>query len=247
MNRTGADEFTGEEFRDRLQRSKIAILPVGAIEFHGPHLPIGTDNFLAVKIAEEVAKRVDGVLLPLLPYGQIWSLEKFPGSLNISNETLTNLICEIGVSLYRQGAVIFAIINGHLGNVTAIQAAARRLFPPEGCVTYAFSYPGLTEVATQVCVSRPLPGGYFHAEEIETSLLLYVRPELVHMDRAIRDEPQLPPDFQNRPVRWDEITKTGVLGDATVATREKGEAIFQALVNRIVEILEYGRRRYIMK
>ncbi|MGB9880738.1 MAG: creatininase family protein [Anaerolineae bacterium] len=239
------DQWTGEEFRAMLQKSKIAILPIGAIEFHGPHLPTGTDNFLAVKIAEEVAKRTGGVILPLLPYGQVWSLEHFPGSLNISNETLANLIFEIGTSLHRQGAVIFAIINGHLGNMTAIQAAARRLSPIESFITYAFSYPGLAEAAARVCVSRPLPGGYFHADEIETSLLLYVQPELVHMDRAIHDEPQLPPDFAHRPVRWDEITKTGVLGDATVATREKGEAIFHALVNRIVEVLEYARKQYL--
>lgn len=238
-----ADQLTGEEFRNELQKSRIAILPIGAVEFHGPHLPTGTDNFLAVRMAEEVAKRIGGVLLPLLPYGQVWSLEHFPGSLNISNETLASLIFEIGTSLQRQGAVIFAIINGHLGNMTAIQAATRRLFPIEGFITYAFSYPGLAEAAARVCVSRPLPGGYFHAEEIETSLLLYVQPALVHMDRAVCEEPQLPPDFQHRPVRWDEITKTGVLGDATLATQEKGEAIFHALVNRIVEVLEYARQQ----
>lgn len=245
MNIVSADQFTGEEFREELQKSRIAILPIGAVEFHGPHLPTGTDNFLAVRMAEEVAKHIGGVLLPLLPYGQVWSLENFPGSLNVSNETLASLIFEIGISLHRQGAVIFAIINGHLGNITAIQAAARRLFPIEGFVTYAFSYPGLAEAAAHVCVSRPLPGGYFHAEEIETSLLLYVQPELVHMERAVREEPQLPPDFQHRPVRWDEITKTGVLGDATVAAREKGEAIYHAIVKRIVEVLEYACHRYL--
>ncbi|MBC7231629.1 MAG: creatininase family protein [Chloroflexi bacterium] len=242
-----AEQLTGEEFRQALQQSRIAILPIGAIEFHGPHLPTGTDNFLAMKMAEEVAKRTGGVLLPLLPYGQVWGLEHFPGSLNVPNETLTALLFEIGVSLHRQGAVIFAIINGHLGNMTAIQAAARRLFSIEGFITYAFSYPGLAEAASRICASRPLPGGYFHADEIETSLLLYAQPELVHMERAIRDEPQLPPDFGSRQVRWEEITKTGVLGDATVATREKGEALLQALVSRVVEILEYGRSRYLAK
>nr|MBC7245716.1 creatininase family protein [Chloroflexota bacterium] len=241
------DQLSGEEFHERLQKSGIAILPLGAMEFHGPHLPIGTDNFIVNKVSAEVARHTGGVLLPLIPYGQVWSLENFPGSLNISNETLASLIFEIGVSMHRQGAVILAIINGHLGNMNAVQAAARRLFPVEGLITYMFTYPGLAEAASRVCTSRPLPGGYFHADEIETSLMLYVEPRLVHMDRAIRDEPQLPPDFQNRPVRWEEITKTGVLGDASIATQEKGEEIFRTVVSRIVEILEYGRNQYLPK
>lgn len=66
----------------------VAILPIGAVEAHGPHLPLGTDNFLAERLSEKLAERLNAFVLPTLPYGQVWSLKNFPGSINISNESL---------------------------------------------------------------------------------------------------------------------------------------------------------------
>lgn len=114
------DQLTGEEVHQRLKERRLVILPLGAVEAHGPHLPTGTDNLLAAAIAERVAERVGGVLLPLLPYGQVWSLQDFPGSLSISSETLANLVVELGMSLQRQGVALLALINGHMGNVPAL-------------------------------------------------------------------------------------------------------------------------------
>ncbi|WP_322799162.1 creatininase family protein [Thermoflexus sp.] len=229
--------LSGAEAQRCLRERRLAILPIGALEAHGPHLPTGTDNLLATAIAERVAERVGGVLLPVLPYGQVWSLQDFPGSLSISAETLTRLLVELGLSLQRQGAALLAIINGHVGNGPALQAAARQLYQQKGPLTYVFTYPGLGEIALQVCSSRPLPGGYFHADEIETSMALYVAPDLVRMDQAAPEEPQLPPDFLYRPVPWSEITRTGVLGDPTQATPEKGAALIEGIVERIVAVL----------
>lgn len=231
------ERMSGEEAQRCLQAQRLAILPIGALEAHGPHLPTGTDNLLAVAIAEQVAERVGGVLLPLLPYGQVWSLQDFPGSLSVSNETLTRLVVELGTGLRRQGAAFLAIINGHVGNGPALQAAARQLYAQGGPLTYVFTYPGLGEIAPRVCSSRPLPGGYFHADEIETSMVLHVAPEAVRMERAVREDPRLPPDFLYRPVPWSEITRTGVLGDPTQATPEKGAALIDSIVERIVEVL----------
>ncbi|GBD08440.1 Putative mycofactocin system creatinine amidohydrolase family protein MftE [Candidatus Thermoflexus japonica] len=234
------DQMSGEEARRQLGERRLAILPIGAIEAHGPHLPTGTDNLLALAIAERVAEEMEGVLLPLLPYGQVWSLQDFPGSLSISTETLASLLVELGLSLQRQGAAFLAIINGHVGNGPALQMAARRLYQAKGPLTYVFTYPGLSEIAIQVCSSRPLPGGYFHADEIETSMVLYVAPEAVRMDRAVREDPRLPPDFLYRPVPWSEITRTGVLGDPTLATPEKGSALIAGIVERIVAVLRFA-------
>lgn len=148
------DQLTGEEVHQRLKERRLVILPLGAVEAHGPHLPTGTDNLLAAAIAERVAERVGGVLLPLLPYGQVWSLQDFPGSLSISSETLANLVVELGMSLQRQGVALLALINGHMGNVPALQAAARRLYQQKGPLTYIFTYPGLSELSIQICSSR---------------------------------------------------------------------------------------------
>lgn len=238
------DALAGEEAQARLRAAGMAVLPLGAVEAHGPHLPTGTDTLLAEAIAREVARRLDAVLLPALPYGPVWSLADFPGSLGIAPETLTQLLVELGQALGRQGAAVLAVVNGHVGNAAAVQAAARRLHALGGPVLYAFTYPGLAEAAARVCTSAPLPGGYFHACEIETSLVLHVAPEAVDMARAVREEPRLPPDFGFRPVPWSEITRTGVLGDATAATAEKGRTLFEAVVERIVAVLAEARRRY---
>jgi len=239
------DQLTGEEVHQRLKERRLVLLPLGAVEAHGPHLPTGTDNLLAAAIAERVAERVGGVLLPLLPYGQVWSLQDFPGSLSISSETLANLVVELGMSLQRQGVALLALINGHMGNVLALQAAARRLYQQKGPLTYIFTYPGLSELSIQICSSRPLPGGYFHADEIETSMVLHVAPEAVRWERAAREDPQLPLDFLYRPVPWSEITRTGVLGDPTLATPEKGAALIEGVVERIVAVLRFALRSFL--
>ncbi|WP_376788546.1 creatininase family protein [Thermoflexus sp.] len=243
MNLQRYEHLSGEEARRILEARRLAILPIGAIEAHGPHLPVGTDNLLAQAIAERVAEQVEGVLLPLIPYGQVWSLQDFPGSLSISSETLTHLLVELGLSLQRQGAALLAVINGHIGNGAALQAAARRLHQLKGPVMYVFTYPGIGEAALRICSSRPLPGGYFHADEIETSLVLHIAPEQVRRDRMIREEPQLPPDFLYRPVPWTEITRTGILGDPTPATAEKGKALLEAIVRQIVSVLRFALQR----
>jgi creatinine amidohydrolase len=85
------EHLNGEEARQILTARRLAILPIGALEAHGPHLPVGTDNLLAQAIAERVAEQLGGVLLPLLPYGQVWSLQDFPGSLSVSNEILSRI------------------------------------------------------------------------------------------------------------------------------------------------------------
>jgi len=243
MNLQRYELLSGEEARRILEARRLAILPIGAIEAHGPHLPVGTDNLLAQAIAERVAEQVGGVLLPLIPYGQVWSLQDFPGSLSISSETLGSLLVDLGLSLQRQGAALVAVINGHIGNGAALQAAARRLYQLKGPVMYVFTYPGIGEAASRICSSRPMPGGYFHADEIETSLVLHIAPEQVRRDRMIREEPQLPPDFLYRPVPWTEITRTGILGDPTLATAEKGESLLEAIVEQIVSVLRFALQR----
>ncbi|MCK9907432.1 creatininase family protein, partial [Frankia sp. Cpl3] len=78
------------------------------VEAHGPHLPLGTDNFLAERLSERLAQRTNGLLLPTLPYGQVWSLKNFPGSINVSNESLISILYDIGESLFHQGFRVFA-------------------------------------------------------------------------------------------------------------------------------------------
>lgn len=216
------------EVEEKIRKLGAAILPIGAVEAHGPHLPLGTDNLLASRLADKLAERTDSFVLPTLPYGQVWSLRNFPGSINVSNEALIRLLADIGESLYHQGFRLFIMVNGHLGNAVAMKEAARILYErvPELKVFYFF-YPGTKEITAEVREASAAHGSYMHADEIETSYMLYLAGEYVDMSKAIDGAPQIPIEADFTPTPWEEMTASAVLGDATLATREKGERIIE--------------------
>ncbi|RRD96215.1 creatininase family protein [Clostridiales bacterium COT073_COT-073] len=218
----------------------VALLPIGAIEVHGEHLPLGTDNFLAVKLAEKIEYSLGNekaLVLPLIPYGQVWSLKEAPGSIHIAEDILSEYIAMISESIARMKIKKLAIINSHVGNIGAIRKAARKLYEQNIIQAFYFTYPGTFHEIEKVCES-PLPHpGYFHACEIETSYMLYLCEEKVKMEKAICQYPNFPPDFDYTPIPWTKIMDTAVLGDAAKATKEKGKFILDACVERIVSIL----------
>ncbi|WP_181347128.1 creatininase family protein [Thalassobacillus sp. CUG 92003] len=219
----------------------VALLPVGAVEAHGPHLPLGTDNQLAEKVTEKVAERVKGFQLPVLPFGQVWSLKNFPGSIHVENETLVAMIVDIGKSLHRQGFKLFVMINGHLGNQTALKMAARELFDvcPELRVYYLF-YPGMGEKVKEIQETPRSHHAYFHACEIETSFMLYLAGDSVDMTRALTDIPDIPEEADYTPFPWEGFTESAVLGDATLATAEKGQHVLDYSIERMVHMIRDG-------
>jgi len=233
---------TAYGIEDKPDKQTVAVLPVGAVEAHGPHLPLGTDNILAERLATQYAEKVEGHVLPTLSYGQVWSLQNFPGSISISNDTLASMIVDIGESLYQQGFGIFSLVNGHLGNQTALKEAARKLYQtcPHMKVFYFF-YPGMNHAAAEVRETPSSHGTYFHACEIETSLMLYLAEDHVDMGKAIQDIPHIEMEADFTPTPWEEFTKTAVLGDATLATKEKGEHIITIALNNMVAMTEEAR------
>lgn len=226
------------DIKEQINDSKIAILPIGAVEAHGPHLPLGTDNLLAERLSEKLATRVHGLVLPTLPYGQVWSLRNFPGSITVSNDSLIRFIVDIGESLFKQGFTTFAMINGHLGNGTALKEAARVLYEtcPNMKVFYFF-YPGMNKAVAEIRESDSSHGTYFHACEIETSYMLYLAPEYVDMDKAITDIPEIPPHADVTPTPWETFTKSAVLGDAKLATKEKGKHVIDIALENMVKLV----------
>jgi creatinine amidohydrolase len=227
------------EVKEKIENSRVAILPVGAVEAHGPHLPLGTDNYLAERLSQRVAEKTGAFVLPTLPYGQVWSLKNFPGSITISNESLIGFIVDIGVSLYEQGFRVFAMINGHLGNAVAMKEAARKLYSqyPDFKILYLF-YPGVKQVTDDVRETKSSHASYFHACEIETSYMLYLAEEYVDMSKAISDIPNIPMSADVTPTPWEEFTSSAVLGDATLATKEKGEKIIEVAISNMITLIE---------
>lgn len=116
-------ELTWPEF-EKIDKT-VALLPTGIVEAHGPHLPLGTDALMATYIAEEAAKRTNALLLPTVWYGNTYVLDKFPGTISISNETLYMLYRDIFREVARNGVKYLVVINGHGGNADALNMAAK--------------------------------------------------------------------------------------------------------------------------
>lgn len=227
-----------EEAGIAFSQDHIAIMPVGAVEVHGNHLPCSTDILISSNFVKKIADNLDMnvILLPPINYGQVWSLSDFPGSLNVSMPVLTQFIADIGRSLYRHGTRTFAIFGGHLGNAPAIKDASRILFQELGMKVFTFGNEGM-ESAFDVLTTPRSHKHYLHACEIETSMLLYLQPEHVDLKKAIVNYPTYPLEFDVTPSPWSTVTKTAVLGDPTAATVEKGKALIDASVKHISEIL----------
>lgn len=227
------------DVKDKIEKSEIAIMPIGAVEAHGPHLPLGTDTILAERLSARLAKEVGAFVLPSLPYGQVWSLRNFPGSINISNESLIPFLVDIGKSLYKQGFKTWVMINGHLGNQVALKEAARILFDEySDFKVFYFFYPGMNAVVKEIRETSSAHSTYFHACEIETSIMLYLAEEYVNMDRAINDMPIISEEADFTPTPWESFTKSAVLGDATLATKEKGEKIVETAIRKMVNMIK---------
>ncbi|SOD95063.1 mycofactocin biosynthesis peptidyl-dipeptidase MftE [Blastococcus haudaquaticus] len=214
----------------------LLIVPLGSIEQHGPHLPLGTDAALASAVAETAAGALEGALLaPAIPYGAAGEHEGFPGTVSIGTDVLTSLLVEYARSACRWASRVL-VVNGHGGNFYALRSAVPQL-RTEG-----------RDVAWFPCA---VPGGDAHAGRVETSLMLHVEPGEVRSDRAeagatapLRD---LLPRMQAEGVRA--VSPNGVLGDPAGATAAEGETMLSQLSGRLVgavatwSVDDYGRLR----
>jgi creatinine amidohydrolase len=222
-----------------LPQRPLLLLPVGAVESHGDHLPAGTDNILARRLTSLLARRLAGIVpsitLPLLSFGQVWSLGDAPGSFSLSAETVARILIDLGLSAGAKGLATMIVVNAHYGNVAAIRDAQRAL--KERDFTLAlFNYPGARAATEQVRQRPAAHPAFMHACEIETSYMLHLAPEHVRMDQAIENYPAFPPDFDEVAYRWSEFSLSPVLGDARAATAEKGKFILDHVVAEMARL-----------
>ncbi|MFS0734711.1 creatininase family protein [Microbacterium sp. 1P10UB] len=208
----------------------FALLPFGAVEEHGPHLPLGTDVFAADALAGLISERAGLLELPTMPYGQVWSLEHFDGSLSVSDDTLIHLVTDVARGLERVGVRGLVLLSAHLGNAAALKKATRALEESGGLPAIALTYPGLSAVAGEVRESPESHPSIMHADELETSIMLALDPHRVRMERAVSEYPDYPGHFDVAAVRWHTVSESGVFGDATAATAAKGDVIVERVV-----------------
>lgn len=234
-----AETMTRPEVAEALSRRSLAILPIGSTEQHGPHLPLGTDTLLAQEVARRVGEATGALVFPPLPLGYAWVWRDIPGTLTVDEATLQQVIKDIAHSLHRQGLRTLVLLNGHGANESALKYAVRELADEIPMKVLHFSYFNHFGEAAAV-VESPKWHGTFHACEVETSLMLAVRPDLVRMDLAVREYPDAPPTYGVSPVSMGSVSRSGVFGDPTLATAEKGRALLEAAVANLVEIIRYA-------
>jgi creatinine amidohydrolase len=202
----------------------IAVLPIGAIEQHSIHLPVGTDFLLAQELGHRVAERLDAWLLPALPYSNSQEHSDFQGTPWLRPATLAAVIEDLVLSLRHQGVKRIVIVNAHGGN-WILKPTVREL---------NLSYPDLKVIFSSAGALAAGTGAQeeLHAGAGETSLVLAVDPGLVKDERAdyVPSEGREFIDY----VGMRKVTPTGVWGRATRATKQDGERMLAESVERIV-------------
>ena len=224
-------------------RKALAVLAVGACEQHGAHLPLTTDTDMAFGVASRIAARLGAMLLPPIAYGDAWNNEAFPGTLSLSPDTLRAVLCDIGRGVQRMGCAGLVLINGHFGNREPIALAARVL-TGEGLPVVHLDYPGMERLAGEICDSAPAAAGFYHADEVETAMMLALRPDAVDMTRGAPEYPEFPPTFGIEPMQLRDFVTSGVFGDPRPATAAKGEALIDGIVAESLRLISLWRERH---
>ena len=241
------NRLTWAEMNQAIAMEKVVILPTGSTEQHGRHLPLDVDVFLAESVCLEAGKRAaDRILvLPPIAYGLNLHHIDFPGTIHIEPEIFIAFCLNITKSVAYHGFKKILIVNGHGSNGPLIDLIARKTVLETNSLCAALSYFPLAMSAFQKVRDTEVIA---HADEFETSLYLHLAPERVQMDKAGADDDVMGKYLSSdstSSVRfndyWGRWTDLGVHGDARTATAEKGEAIFEAAVSGLIELVDEWR------
>lgn len=251
------EELTWPEMREAVAAHKVVVLPVGSTEDHGHHLPLLVDFCTVTEIAHRAVEKVPdkALLMPPVYYGFEEHHMEFPGTIAIEGHNLINYVTDIGASVARHGFTKMLLLNGHGSNMPFLEVAARNVTNSTPAICALASWWGLGRKIMEEVRESQFPLGVSHACEMETSALLYLRPELVQMDKAQKDfsaqtSEHIWWDLQRpAPVLfiewWSRNSKEGVIGDPTLATREKGERLVEGIAEELARFLTEFRAREI--
>jgi len=223
-----------------LSKTDLALVPVGAVEVYGPHLPQGSDGWVAQEVARRLAERVEAVVTPLVPIGCSQALMSFPGTLSVTSESLKAYLTDVCDSLIGWGIKHILFINGHAGNVPTIGEICRQFVANGIKCAQVDWWRAVYKAAPEVPESGELAIG--HAGEVCTSVLMAVREDLVDPDKMVKEMPKRGragayPEVMQYDITYREITASGVIGDPFTATREKGEAMIEKFLDHVEAFL----------
>lgn len=264
VNKFLYEEMSWPEIREVVKEDRVVLIPTATIEDHGHHLPLATDVMIAWEVARRAAERVpeDVVLMPPNYHGYSPHHADFPGGIYIKGQTFVDYMLDITSSLIHHGFRRILIYNTHGSNAPWVDIIARLTVvehPDKEVWCAVANLSGLPEYNHNLKEILEAQGGSSHAGESETSRMLAIRPDLVDMSKAVREMPLFSTGAElgagpevDRPFHWggewwSAMTKSGVMGDATVATREKGEKLLENAVSALVKITKAAKAWKIRK
>jgi creatinine amidohydrolase len=239
-------ECTALEVEAHLSTSRKVIVPAGATEQHGPHAPMGTDALLANEVSQRLARRIDALVAPALPYGLSGDHVGFPVAY-LSVRTLTGLVQDVCLSLAESGFREIIFVNGHYTNIIAMAAAIAEAGDrlPHDCIAFPFNYwdplpPDQLEAYLSASAG-------LHANIGETSAVMAVDETLVDLEHAVREYPEFNASpsaaliaaffFSGKGTTY-RATRSGVWGDPRQSTAERGRAYLDQIEEAGVRFIE---------
>jgi len=243
-------DMTWMEFAAK--KDDVVILPIGATEQHAQHLPLCVDTALAEGFAEKLAKEVNGVIMPTLSYGykskpMSGGGPLFPGTIDLNGETVIKIVYDILTEIIRDGFTKIFVMNAHFENeafiIEAMDLVNRDTNGIAKIVASNWWDPMPADVIGRVFDEVPFLGWAFeHAAVTETSLMMYFKPELVHMDKMVEAPPTVFIPYSCYPLKDTDVPASGALVSAVSSTPEKGTIIVDSVVPELVKICkkEFG-------
>lgn len=225
--------YSSDDFKNNLSKSDMVIIPIGSLEAHGHHLPLGTDIFSPRLFCEKIEKKIGKEIwiAPEIPYGQSYDLTVYPGTINVPSEVFGEYVYWVGKGFYENGIKKLILLNGHGGNIVGLGLASEKLIKLGVDVMIINWWLDFSKEILTVTE------GQGHGGEDETSAILYYDESLVQMNKATKNP--------NKPlikIRFKDSAKiifeNALSGDATLASKEKGEEIFEIVTDKIIEVIE---------
>ena len=238
------------EYQQRLQEENLVVLlPCGALEQHGPHLPLGTDALLSTAIAQGVAEQINGIVAPVISYGyksqpKSGGGQSFAGTTSLDGTSLIQLVRDVLRELARQGASQIVVVNGHYENqwflTEGIELAIREVGGAGNLRVMRLEY---WDFLTDDILNHVFPNGFpgfalEHAALMETSLMAHYHPKLVRLDRIPDVPPVNFPPYDTFPQRSEWVPSSGVLSSAKAASADKGELMADRVVMSIAAAIQ---------
>jgi creatinine amidohydrolase len=233
------EDLTWIEAEKVLTPNTVVVIPVGAgSKEHGPHMKLNNDFVMAEYFKRQVLAQANVVVAPTVNYSYYPAFVEYPGSTTLSLETARDMFVEICRGLSRYGPKRFYALNTGVSTMRALAPAAAMLNAEKIHLTY-------TNILTAGAVAEKAVAkqeGGTHADEIETSIMLYIDPASVVMSKAVKDYHPATGPLTRNPNHPGAYSASGVYGDATLATREKGEAMVHAIMHSVLHDIEELRQ-----